>query len=222
MSTSTVVSQPNPGSFSSTPYVGSKRIAARSSSTVTSKAARPRRSAAWSTNSAASCVPRLSRWWMASACREPGCRPAAELGRAEYRAQVLAWCRELAARGYGRLSYPATCGGAADYEAFLAVFEALAFGDLSLLVKLGVHFGLFGGTLELPGCFAMTETGHGSNVYDLETTATYDAARQEFVVRTPHDGTRKDYIGNAALHGRKTKLTNLPGEPCQAEESGAP
>ena len=62
-----------------------------------------------------------------------------------------------------------------------------AFGDLSLLVKVGVQFGLFGGAVlhlgtqrhherlpdatsrrcELPGCFAMTETGHGSNVQQL-------------------------------------------------------
>ena len=156
-----------------------------------------------------------------SVLSEPTFQPEAELGRAEYRERALAWCRELAARGYGRVSYPKSCGGADDYEAFLAIFETLAFGDLSLLVKFGVQFGLFGGsilqlgtqrhherylpqvgTLELPGCFAMTETGHGSNVHDLETSATYDAARQEFVVRTPHDSARKDYIGNAVLHGR--------------------
>ena len=103
----------------------------------------------------------------------------------------------------------------------MTAFETLAMGDLSLLVKCGVQFGLFGGailhlgteahherylrdvaSLDLPGCFAMTETGHGSNVQALETTATYDAAREELVIHTPHEDARKDYIGNAARDGR--------------------
>jgi acyl-CoA oxidase len=48
----------------------------------------------------------------------------------------------------------------------------------------------------------MTESEHGSNVRDIETTATFDPERDAFVVHTPHDGARKDWIGNAALHGR--------------------
>ena len=48
----------------------------------------------------------------------------------------------------------------------------------------------------------MTETGHGSNVQALRTTATYDPETDEFVVNTPGEAARKDYIGNAARDGR--------------------
>ena len=41
----------------------------------------------------------------------------------------------------------------------------------------------------------MTETGHGSDVQSIETTATYDAATQEFVIDSPTRTSRKDYIG---------------------------
>ena len=95
----------------------------------------------------------------------------------------------------------------------------LAQFDLSLMVKAGVQWGLFGGAVEnlgtqhhhdtymrdlinldLVGCFAMTETGHGSDVQNLETTATFDPATEEFVINSPTPSSRKDYIGNAAKH----------------------
>jgi acyl-CoA oxidase len=139
----------------------------------------------------------------------------------EYRERVLDAVRFLADRGLGRLGYPEAYGGSGEPAAAMAVFETLAYGDLSVLVKYGVQFGLFGGSvlqlgteghhaeylprigsLELPGCYAMTETGHGSNVRDLQTTATYDADTDELLVHTPVDGAAKDWIGNAARHGR--------------------
>ena len=94
-------------------------------------------------------------------------------------------------------------------------------GDLSLLVKVGVQWGLFGGAilhlgterhhraylrdlieLRLLGCFAMTERGHGSDVASIDTTAVYDIDTDEFVITTPHDDASKEYIGNAARDGR--------------------
>ncbi|HEY0809457.1 MAG TPA: acyl-CoA dehydrogenase [Longimicrobiales bacterium] len=139
----------------------------------------------------------------------------------DYRERVYEWCRALANHGVSAYGYPVAYDGEDNVPKAIAAFETLAFFDLSLLVKFGVQFGLFGGSvlqlgtrkhhdtylraigaLELPGCFAMTETGHGSNVRDIETTASYDIGTQEFIIHTPTRSAWKDYIGNAAVHGR--------------------
>ena len=150
-----------------------------------------------------------------------GLEKADGLDREAYRDLVLQWCRELARAGAGARSFPVAYGGQDDPGAAIAGFQTLAFGDLSLLVKVGVQFGLFGGSvnrlgtarhherylrdiasLELPGCFAMSESGHGSDVRSIRTQARYDADAQEFVIHTPDETARKDWIGNAARHAR--------------------
>ncbi|MDS1270526.1 acyl-CoA dehydrogenase [Lipingzhangella sp. LS1_29] len=152
--------------------------------------------------------------------RGPLFTPVPERGTEEHRDRVSAQLAALAGTelvGYG---FPATYGGSDDVGASVVAFEMLVC-DLSLMVKMGVQWGLFGGALhalgtehhhrtylpqvvsgQLLGCFAMTETGHGSDVQRLRTTAEYDAATEEFVVHTPDDDARKDYIGNAARDGR--------------------
>ncbi|HEV7908365.1 MAG TPA: acyl-CoA dehydrogenase [Pseudonocardiaceae bacterium] len=144
-----------------------------------------------------------------------------DLDREEHRALVFDHLRALADSGHPLVAFPQEYGGDGDVGGSVVAFEVLGFGDLSLMVKAGVQWGLFGGavqalgtkqhhdrylpaimSLELPGCFAMTETGHGSDVQHLRTTATYDPATQEFVIHTPDADARKDYIGNAARDGR--------------------
>ncbi|PRT56540.1 Acyl-coenzyme A oxidase 2 [Wickerhamiella sorbophila] len=54
------------------------------------------------------------------------------------------------------------------------------------------------------GCFGMTELGHGSNVAELETTATFDRATDEFIIHTPNTAATKWWIGGAAHSSNHT------------------
>ncbi|HYQ67603.1 acyl-CoA dehydrogenase [Actinophytocola sp.] len=142
-----------------------------------------------------------------------------DLDREAHRALVWEQLRELVESGHPRLGFDTAYGGEGDIGGSVVSFQTLGYGDLSLMVKAGVQWGLFGGavqmlgtarhhekylgdiiSLALPGCFAMTESGHGSDVQHLRTTASY--VDGEFVIDTPDDDARKDYIGNAARDGR--------------------
>jgi len=141
-----------------------------------------------------------------------------ELSMDDARERTLAQIKGLIPTGIPAAGFRVENGGTGDPGMAVTGIEMLAQFDLSLMVKAGVQWGLFGGAvqnlgterhhtlipdiinLDLVGCFAMTETGHGSDVQSLEVTATYDEATQEFVVHSPTPSSRKDYIGNAAKH----------------------
>jgi acyl-CoA oxidase len=61
-------------------------------------------------------------------------------------------------------------------------------------------------SLENVGCFCMTEFGHGSNVIGIETTATYDHSRREFVLNTPHANAAKCWIGALGRTANKASV----------------
>ncbi|PPH19295.1 MULTISPECIES: acyl-CoA dehydrogenase [unclassified Rathayibacter] len=137
----------------------------------------------------------------------------------EHRLRVSEQMRVLAAEGGVHRAFPVDLGGEADHGGNIAGFEELVTADPSLQIKSGVQWGLFGAavlhlgtrphhekwlpgimSLEIPGAFAMTETGHGSDVASIATTATYEDG--VFVLRTPFRAAWKDYLGNAAVDGR--------------------
>lgn len=147
--------------------------------------------------------------------------PALELDLEQHRQRTLDAVAALSGGDLVRGGMPESRGGTGDLGAAVTGLEMLGHGDLSVFVKAGVQFGLFGGAianlgterhherylpamadLSLPGCFAMTETGHGSDVQSILTTATHDPETDELVIHSPSPAARKDYIGGAARDAR--------------------
>jgi len=152
--------------------------------------------------------------------KDPALHQKVGLSLEEQRERVLAQLHLLVDNGAVHRAFPIAVGGEEDNGGNITAFEELVTADPSLQIKGGVQWGLFGsavvqlGTerhypllpplmhLEVPGAFAMTEIGHGSDVASIATTATYDEATHEFVINTPFRAAWKQYLGNAGLHGK--------------------
>ncbi|WP_291474363.1 acyl-CoA dehydrogenase family protein [Corynebacterium sp.] len=142
----------------------------------------------------------------------------------EARERTMSQLFDVLSTGSPRGSFRKDHGGTEDIGATLASLETVGGADLSLMVKAGVQWGLWGGAVEnlgtdrhiplikdimelrIPGSFGMTERGHGSDVQSLETTAVYDRATGEFVIHTPTPMAEKWYIGNAAKDATKAAV----------------
>lgn len=169
-------------------------------------------------------------------------RPQIGLPLDEARDSILARLERLRDTGMPKGVFSKAHGGSGELGATLTGMELVGHADLGMMVKSGVQWGLFGGAVEalgserhmhlvpriinldLLGCFAMTERGHGSDVQNLETTATYDAETDEFVVHSPGLSAEKTYIGNAARHGRMAAVfaqLHTPGSATDANHDPA-
>ena len=133
------------------------------------------------------------------------------LGMEEHRERVLGQLHLLVENGAVHRAFPKAYGGQENNGANIAGFVELVTADPSLQIKAGVQWGLFGSavqqlgtkehhdkwlpgimSLEIPGAFAMTETGHGSDVASAATTATYDPETEGLVIHTPFRGAWKE------------------------------
>jgi acyl-CoA oxidase len=128
----------------------------------------------------------------------------------EHQKAVEDWCRWFADHGYGKLGLPPSLGG--DPFRFNCLAYELGLFDYNLMMRFGLQFGFvlravarLGSsgqlswldkitTMQSSACLAMTETGHGSHVRGLQTTATFYPETQEFTLNTPNAAAAKDYV----------------------------
>ena len=83
--------------------------------------------------------------------RDPDFLPVYGENVAEARERVTRAAKKLADSGRVGFGFPKEYGGEDDAGGSVTSIEMLAFTDLSLMVKAGVQWGLFGGALQVLG-----------------------------------------------------------------------
>lgn len=169
---------------------------------------------------------------------DPSLRPTSGLTVEEARQHTTEALSKVLKTGMPYGAFRTDQGGTGDTGSTLSGIEMLGCTDLSLMVKSGVQWGLFGGAvsnlgtarhgelvrdlieLRALGCFAMTERGHGSDVQSLETTAHYDPETEEFILNSPTASSEKWFLGNAARDGRWAAVFCQLYTPGQEESHG--
>lgn len=179
-----------------------------------------------------------SRARLREVLNSPDLRPAYGLSIEDARARTTAALDLVLETKMPYGAFRTEQGGTGETGDTLTGIEMLGHNDLSVMVKAGVQWGLFGGAvsnlgterhhdlvrdlieLRALGCFAMTERGHGSDVQSLETTAHYDPATQEFILNSPTASSEKWFLGNAARDGRFAAVFCQLYTPDQEESHG--
>ncbi|XP_023062606.1 peroxisomal acyl-coenzyme A oxidase 3 isoform X3 [Piliocolobus tephrosceles] len=121
-----------------------------------------------------------------------------------------------------------------------ALIQCLGMYDSSLAVKYLLHSLVFGSavyssgserhltyiqkifSMEIFGCFALTELSHGSNTKAIRTTAHYDPATKEFIIHSPDFEAAKFWVGNmgkTATHAVVFAKLHVPGDQCHGLHS---